>query len=218
MPDAVSFLADLEAKENESVQRITAANMAVIAAEGFQGTDVLRLEMRSVIEAVEVAALWVQDSDSLEVKMGLAARCGDGARHLKVLGDRLGALGQPPAGFDPRQGGYSKLFAFFRSLQTTAERTAGFLAQGAANVGRMLALAGFFDDRGDAETARLYREQLLTDERRYVLDGRQALLEILANEESQTRARRASFRAMELFGEIQDGALMRRFLTRSVRK
>jgi hypothetical protein len=187
--------------------------------EGFAITDILRLEVRAVIEAIEVAALWLPDSETVEMKIALAGRCGDGARQFEALVERLGALGVPLGTFDPRHGGYSKLYAFFRSLQTTEERSAaGLLTVGRVNLARFEALAAMCQDKGDAETAQLYSERLMGDGLRQVAEGRRLVLAAVPNEESQARARRATYRTLEVVGEIQDPALLRKFLTRSVHK
>jgi hypothetical protein len=219
MPDAATFLTELEAKNHDSFRNLASGYVTAVTKENFQVADLLRLEMKSVIETIEVAALWLPDAETLALKMALATRCGDGARHLDRLAERLAALGVPLGPFDPRQGGYSKLFAFLRSLQTIEERTsAGFMALGTVNLLRFESLAIVCDGQGDNETARLYREQLIGDEQRHVTVGKQMLVEVVTQEESQARARRAAFRTVELLGELQDPGLMRKFLRTSLRK
>ena len=41
---------------------------------------------------------------------------------------------------------------------------------------------------------------------------------VAESEESQARARRTTYRTVEVVGELQDPALLRKFLTRSVKK
>jgi hypothetical protein len=196
-----------------------AAYLSGLAKEGMSVADALKLELRGVVEAVEVAALWLPDSEQLTMKVALASRCGDCARHFQLVADRLAALGVAPDSFDPRHGGYSKLFAFFRSLQTTEERTAaGFVTLGALTLTRFEAVASFCQDKGDPETAALYRGPLSEDERRHVDAGRHLLISVAETEESQARARRSTYRTVEVVGEVQDPALLRKFLLRSVKK
>ena len=115
----------------------------------------------------EVAALWITDCDDLEMKLSLAEQCGDSARQCRKLSERLGTLGV--AGYDPRDGGYSKLFAFLRSLQTTEERSsAGYLTGRALSMARLGALAGFCERKGDGDSARLLGVE--------IVDARAALL------------------------------------------
>src|SRR5262245_34657893 len=210
------FVAELQGKNLEALRRLASQYGAALGQESCGVTDVLKLEIKSIIEAIEVAALWIPDADPLAMKIALAQQCGNGARHFELLAGRLGGLGIEPSSFDPRYGGYSKLFAFFRSLQTGEERAAaGFLTLRGTSVLRFEILAGFCHEKGDPETARLFRETLAPDEQKQIEAGRQALLELAVNEESQARARRAAYRTIELVGEIHDPALLRKFLNKS---
>jgi hypothetical protein len=218
MVDAASYVSELESKHLESYRRVIADLLATLGKENLAVTDLLKLEMRGVLEAIEVAALWLPDSEELEMKVALARRAGDCAQQFQLLSERLTALGVLPAAFDVRFGGYSKLFAFFRSLQTTEERAAaGFLTLGALNLNRFAALAQWCRERGDEETAALYA-RLTEDEQRHVDEGRSRLVSVAVDEESQARARRSTYRTIEVVGELQDPGLLRRFLSRSVRK
>jgi hypothetical protein len=219
MVDAATYVSELESKHHEAFRQLAASYMAAMAKENLSVVDALKLEMRAVIEAIEIAALWLPDSDELGMKIALAARCGDCARNVQKIADRLQALGVSPGSFDPRHGGYSKLFAFFRSLQTIEERSAaGFVTLGSLNILRFAAIATWSEQSGDAETAALYRGPLTQDEQRHSDDGRRLLIAVATGEESQARARRTTYRTNELVGELQDPALLRKFLLRSVKK
>jgi hypothetical protein len=219
MVDAASYVSELESKHLDSFRRVVAAYTATVAQENLSVADVLKLEMRGVVEAIEVAALWLPDSDELHMKLALATRAGDCARQFQLLGDRLEGIGVSATSFDARHGGYSKLFAFFRSLQTTEERAAaGFLTLGGLNLTRFEALAQWCDERGDAETAALYRSRLIEDEQRHLDAGRGLLVGVAETEESQARARRATYRTVEVVSELQDAGLLRKFLSRSLKK
>jgi len=219
MVDAATYVSELEGKHQDSFRQLVASYTASLAKENLGVPDLLKLEMRSVVEAIEVAALWLPDSEELDMKLALARRAGDCAQHFNLLGQRLESHGVSPTSFDARHGGYSKLFAFFRSLQTTEERAAaGFLTLGGLNLTRFEALAQWCQERGDSDTAALYRGRLGDDEQRHLDDGRELLVAVAASEESQARARRTTYRTVELVGELQDPALLRKFLTRSVKK
>jgi hypothetical protein len=218
MVDATTFVTELEGKHQESYRQVVAAYVAGLGKESMSVADALKLELRAVFEAIEVAALWLPDSDDLKMKVALATRCGESARHVQLISDRLVALGVPPESFDPRHGGYSKLFAFFRSLQTGEERAAaGFVTMGSLSQLRFEAMGQFCEEKGDPDTATLYRGPLAEDERRHVSAGRQLLIAAAETEESQARARRSTYRTIELVGEIQDVSLLRKFLLRSKR-
>jgi hypothetical protein len=219
MPSAEAYVQELEDKNATSFQRLLAAYAETVRKEDFSPADILRLELKAIIEGTEVAALWLSETDSLELKLALATQCGAGARHFAAIRERLAALGVDPSSYDARFGGYSKLFAFMRSLQTTEERAcAGPLTSRAFNVQRLEVLAVHCEGKGDAETARLLRDPLIRDERAHVDEGRRTLIELLGTEEAQARARRAAFRTIELGGEVYEGALLRKFLSRSLIK
>lgn len=219
MVDASTYVTELENKHLNSFRQLVGSYVSGLAAEKLTVADALRLDMRAVVEAIEVAALWLPDSEELDMKIALAARAGDCARQFRLLSERLHALGVAPASFDPRFGGYSKLFAFFRSLQTTEERAAaGFLTLGAVTLMRFEALATWCEEQGDAETATLYRDRLVEDEQRHVHEGRRILVTVAESEEAQARARRTTYRTVEVVGELQDPALLRKFLSRSLKK
>jgi hypothetical protein len=218
MVDAATYVSELEGKHQDSFRQLVAAFVASLTKENFTVPDVLKLEMRGVVEAIEVAALWLPDSE-LDMKIALARRAGDCADHFGLLGQRLEASGVALASFDARYGGYSKLFAFFRSLQTTEERAAaGFLTLGGLNLIRFEALAQWCQERGDADTAALYRGRLSEDEQRHADGGRDLLVAAADSEESQARARRTTYRTVELVGELHDPGLLRKFLSRSMKK
>jgi hypothetical protein len=201
----------MDTKNQTSIERLVGALSAVIAKEGFEVADVLRLLLKAAVEGAEVAALWVTDCDDLAAKLVLAEQCGEGAKHCRLIAARLGAIGVDLSSYDPRDGGYSKLFAFLRSLQTPEERSsAGHLTLKAMAIARLKALAAYCEEKGDGETARIFREVLTPDETRYYEEGRRALALSATNEESQARARRAAYRALELVGESQDPLQLRR--------
>jgi hypothetical protein len=206
-----NFVTELDAKNQASIQRIVDALMPALVKEGFEPVDVLRLIFKATIEAAEVAALWVSDCDDLEMKLSLAEQCGDGARQCRRLAERLAELGV--TGYDPRDGGYSKLFAFLRSLQTAEERAAaGFVTAKALSMARLAALSAFCTEKGDSDTARLLGQELLEAERRYYEKGKRTLTESASNEESQARARRSAYRTLELAGEMAEPLQLRKTL------
>jgi hypothetical protein len=216
MVNADSFVADTEFKNQESFRGLLASGyLPALAGDGASIADMLRLETKMAIEAIEVAAIWIVDSDSLDMKILLGTLCGVHARQFSQLQERLSTLGLAPGSYDPRQGGYSKLFAFLRSLQTNEERAAtGLLTLGGAAVARLEALLSVCEAKGDVETAALIRSDLLPDEQRRVDAGREKLTFLTPVEDSQARARRAIFKTIELLGEIFEPGGLRRSLGR----
>ena len=213
MAAADNFVTELDAKNHTSIERVITALNAGMAKEGFEVTDVLRLAVKATVEDTEVAALWVADCDDLEMKLSLAEQCGDGARQCRRLVARMAELGV--AGYDPRQGGYSKLFAFLRSLQTPEERSAaGHVTGKALSMARLRALAAFCAEKGDSDTARLLGEELLEAERRYYDEGKRTLTSVAVNEESQARGRRSSYRTLELAAEMAEPLQLRKLMAK----
>jgi hypothetical protein len=209
MAAADTFVSELDAKNQLSIQRVIDALGVGLAKEGLEAPDILRLTAKATIEAAEVAALWVADCEDLEMKLSLAEQCGDGARQYREVAARLEALGQ--GAYDPRDGGYSKLFAFLRSLQTAEERSAaGYVTAKALSMARLATLAAACREKGDAETASLLADGLLTQERRYYEEGKRLLMAAATNEESQARGRRSAYRTLELATEMVEPLQLRR--------
>ncbi len=211
MPDAERFITDFHAKNQASLERHLVAFRAALAKEALDVVDVLRLAMKDSIEAAEVAALWFADCDDLNMKIGFAEQCGSAARHYRLIAGHIAALGSDT--FDPRSGGYSRFFGFLRSLQTPEERAAaGLVTLRTFNIGRLSVFADLADDRQDAETAAIFREQVTTDEHRVFETGWRQLIASSSTEESQARGRRAAFRIVELAAEAADPLQLRKAL------
>jgi hypothetical protein len=216
MAAADTFVSELDAKNQDpkhmvSIPRVIELLGTGLAKEGFEVTDVLRLVIKTTIEATEVAALWVTDCEDLEMKLSLAEQCGDGARQCREVAARLAALGQGP--YDPRDGGYSKLFAFLRSLQTPEERSAaGYVTAKALSMARLTALAALCREKGDAQTASLLADTLLPKEQGYYQEGKHLLIAAATNEESQARGRRSAYRTIELTTEMVEPLQLRKLL------
>src|SRR5204863_9372179 len=131
-----------------------------------------------------------------------ARRCGQ----VAVRGAELGLRD-----YDPRDGGYSKLFAFLQSLQTAEERAAaGYVTNKSLSIARLQALMTLASDKGDAQTARLLAEGILAHERRYYEDGKRLLEQVALNEESQARGRRSAYRTLELATEMVEPLQLRK--------
>jgi hypothetical protein len=220
MVNADVFVAELEFKNQESFRGLVASGyLPALAGDGASVADMLRLETKFGIEFIEAAAIWIADSESLEMKILLGTQCGVHARQYQRLQDRLSTLGLAPGSYDPRQGGYSKLFAFLRSLQTSEERAAtGLLTLGGSAVARLSALAAVCEEKGDTETRDLLRNELIPDEQRRTDEGRDRLVLLTGAEDSQARARRSIYKTIELLGELYEPGALKRVLGRAARK
>ena len=220
MVNADVFVSELEFKNQESFRGLVASGyLPALAGDGASVADMLRLETKFAIEFIEAAAIWIADSDSLEMKILLGTQCGVHARQYQRLQDRLSALGLAPGSYDPRQGGYSKLFAFLRSLQTSEERAAtGLLTLGGSAVARLSALAAVCEEKGDTDTKDLLRNELIPDEQRRSDEGRDRLVLLTTADDSQARVRRSIYKTIELLGELYEPGALKRVLGRAARK
>src|SRR5437773_5008744 len=81
---------------------------------------VLKTEMKES----EIAATWIPATTEIDVKLGLARQCGDEAKHYRLIEKRLLELGVKLEGFSPLAAGYSPLFQWLKTLDTTVERIA----------------------------------------------------------------------------------------------
>jgi uncharacterized ferritin-like protein (DUF455 family) len=137
-------------------------------------TQMLQVALANEIGVSELAAAWMPSTQELDVKLAFARQAGDEAGHFQLVAERLAALGFDVEAF--RMPASSPLFDYLRSLTTTVERVAAGLftlesIAYAVNENFM----SFCQQRGDAETARIYREYIQPDERAHQLLGRSLL-------------------------------------------
>jgi hypothetical protein len=215
-----AFVAEIKFKNQEAFRGLVVSGyLPALAGDGASIADMLRLEAKFAIEAIEVAAIWIADTESLEMKIALGTHCGIQASHYQKLQERLSGLGLAPGSYDPRQGGYSKLFAFLRSLQTSEERVAtGLLTLGGASLARLESLASHCDEKADSASGEILRTAIIPDERQRTDEGRERLVLLATSEDCQARARRAIFKTVELLGEAFEPGAIRRTIGRGSRR
>ncbi len=161
--------------------------------------EIVAAALREEIEVSEVAALWMPGEFDLELKLAFARLCGDGARHYRLLAERLQALAGSASRLDPLARGHSPLFRYLKGLETPSERLAAgaFARKGLALV-RSGALAEMCQEQGDLEAARLYREVIGPEGAEHHQLGRRLLVRFAVTPEDQERARRAVARTLQL--------------------
>lgn len=203
------FLAELDGQLQAALAKIGEAAKTPPAGD-ITIRDLLMVALRNEIEASEEAAMWLVGERDAELKLGLARQCGDEARHYRLIADRLRELGADLSSFDPLSRGTSPMFRYLKTLETPAERVAAgpYAREGVAIV-RNQVFAEFCDARGDAETARLYREIIGPDEQYHHELGRKMLLRYAVVPEDQERVRRAVARTLQLAEEIQEAARLK---------
>ena len=208
--ESQEFVARLDEQIGAILSRLGQMSAAGTASETLTVERLLRLALKNELEATELAAIWLATTQELDVKLALARQCGDEAKHYRMIAERLEAMGVDAAGIDPRVGGYSPLFEFLRSLESTPARVAAgqFTREGLALV-RNQAFIEFCEARGDHETAALYREVIQPDEQHHHELGRRLLLRYAITVADQQVAHDAARRTLELAEEVQETARMK---------
>jgi uncharacterized ferritin-like protein (DUF455 family) len=211
------FIAELDASNQAVLDRMKEMDDANAAA-GADGPPIaamLRAALKNELEATELAARWMPSTEQLDLKLALARQVGDESRHLALLADRLRALGHDPYDPDPLSLPWSPLFQYLEGLTDPVERIAAahFTREGIALV-KNLQFAALCEERGDAETAELYRETINADEQHHHNLGRGLLKRYAVDEASQERARTAAARTLELAEETQAAAFAKKGVAR----
>jgi uncharacterized ferritin-like protein (DUF455 family) len=203
------FLASLAEANQALLARIDAGTRQEPAGE-VTVRQLLRLALKNELEASELAARWMADSPELDAKLAFARQCGDEAKHYHLIVQRLAALGDDLTGFDPLAAGYSPLFQYLATLETTVERAAaGPYTREALALVRNQAFIEFCDSQGDRETAELYETVIQPDEAHHHHLGERLLRAYATDDESQERARAVSARVLTLAEELQEIARMK---------
>jgi uncharacterized ferritin-like protein (DUF455 family) len=210
------FIASLEAESRALLEKIGEKSSAGEAPGELGVPQLLKLALRNEYEATELAAAWLVDTPELDAKLAFARQCGDEAKHYRWIEERLAALGVELAGFDPGAGGPSPVLAYLKTLKGTAERAAaGPFTRESLAVVRNEIFARFCEARGDAETARLYRERIQPDEQHHHDLGRRLLLKYAKTPEAQARARAAAVETLRLAEEVQELARLKAGISRA---
>lgn len=211
-----AFLAELDAQVKGALARIEAGARGGEPGPELTVAKLLVVALRNELEAAEEAALWITQERDVEVKLALARQCGDEARHYRLIAERLGALGVDAGKIDPTAQGPTKMFEYLQGLGTTVERVAAgqFTREALAGV-RNQVFIELCEARGDAETARLYRDVIQPDEAHHHQLGRKLLARLATSPEAQDLARRAAARTLEVAEELQELARLKAGITRA---
>lgn len=185
-------LGETETLEAESQGRVEVVNL-------------LRLALKSELEASELAALWMPSTPEVDAKMCLALQCGDEMKHYGLISGRLGQLGEDLAGFDPLADGHSPLYQYLRGLRTTVERIAGgpFASEAIAQV-RNRQFVAFCRSVGDSQTADLYQDVIQPEEAHHHRLGREILERHAVTAELQELAFAATRNTLAIADELRN--------------
>ena len=210
------FVAELDAANRIVLDRMRALDDEnAKTADPPPVSEMLRSALRNELEATELAARWMPSTAELDVKLALARQVGDESRHLQLIAGRLRELGEDPFLPDPMAQPWSPLFLYLESLSVLAARIAAahFTREGIALI-KNEQFATLCEERGDTDTARLYRESINVDERHHHDLGRTLLKRYAISPEAQAAARAAAQRTLELAEETQQAAFEKKNVAR----
>ena len=209
--NADDFVAELIGENHQLLARLAPAAMLTNEVAGdLAPVKLLRAALKNEIEASEIAARWLPTAESIALKLALARQAGDEAKHYALIEERLRALGDDLAGFNPLAAGYSPMFQYLASLATDIERVAaGQFTREAIAVVKNRQFIELCERAGDDATARLYREIIEPDERFHHEMGVKFLRELAVDADSQALARAARLRTIEVAEELQNLAFTR---------
>ncbi|MFP5263518.1 MAG: ferritin-like domain-containing protein [Blastocatellia bacterium] len=210
------FVAVLAEENRASLERLERLSAAGDAPEELTVGRLLRVALKNELEAAEVAAIWMNTTSELDVKLAFARQVGDEAKHYRLISERLAQIGVDSDKIDPREGGYSALFEYLRALQSTAARVAaGQFTREAIALVRNQCFIEFCRSRGDHETAALYSDRIQPDEQRHHELGRLLLARYAVTADEQNVAQQAARRTLELAEEIQEVARLKAGVSRA---
>lgn len=221
--DSADFLRELDQNVSDHLRRISENIAAAEPGASIGVPELLATALRKELEAAEEAAMWMASETDVEVKLALARQCGDEAKHYRLIEERLRQMNAdtPRPHIDrqiqnPLEGGYSPMFAFLKSLETTVERVAAgqFTREALAKVHNQ-AFIDYCEAKGDPDTARLYRDIIQPDEGYHHELGRKLLARLASTPEEQEKARKASARTLEIAEEIQEISRLKKGIARA---
>jgi 1,2-phenylacetyl-CoA epoxidase catalytic subunit len=165
----------------------------------------LRLALKSELEASELAGLWLPTTPEVDAKMCLAQQCGDEMKHYGLISQRLTELGEDLSGFDALADGHSPLYQYLRGLRTTVERIAAgpFTSEAIATV-RNTQFVAFCRSSGDEGTARLYSEVIQPEEMHHHELGRHVLEKYATTPQLQELAAAAVRNTLAIADELRN--------------
>lgn len=164
----------------------------------------LRLALKSELEASELAGFWMPTTPEVDGKMVLALQCGDEMKHYGLISQRLVDLGEDLSGFDPLADGHSPLYQYLRGLRTTVERVAAgpFANEAIAQI-RNAQFVNFCRSVGDEGTARLYEDVIQPEEAHHHQVGREYLENHLTTPDLQELAAAAVRNTLAIADELR---------------
>lgn len=202
---SIEFVASLSAEMDRLFAQLGEHETLVAESEGrVDVVTLLQLALKSELEASELAGFYLPTTAEMDVKMMLAAQCGDEMKHYQLISTRLAELGQDLADFDAMADGHSPLYQYLRGLRTTVERVAGgpFAREAIAEV-RNAQFIAFCRSVGDDVTARLYEETIHPEEIHHNRSARRILERYAITPELQELAAAAARNTLAIADELR---------------
>jgi 1,2-phenylacetyl-CoA epoxidase catalytic subunit len=167
--------------------------------------SLLKLALKSEIEASELAGYWMPSTPEVDAKLALAQQCGDEMKHYALISQRLVELGEDLTDFDPLADGHTPLYQYLRGLRTTVERIAAgpFASEAIAEI-RNSQFVLFCQSVGDEETARLYAETIQPEEVHHHHLGRDILIKYATTPDLQELAAAAVRNTLAIADELRN--------------
>jgi hypothetical protein len=203
--DGSEFIAGLVAEMEALFARLGEQEALEAESQGqVEVQTLLRLALKSELEASELAGLWMPTTPEIEVKLLFAEQCGDEMKHYALICGRLAELGEDLTTFSPLEEGYSPLYQYLRGLRTTVERVAGgpFAREAIAEV-RNAQFIAFCNSVGDHDTARLYEETIHPEEIHHNRIARRVLERYAVTPELQELAAAAARNTLAIADELR---------------
>jgi len=89
MSAGTQFANDLESYVTKRLSALDLIKEPDVHADQAEVVRRLKMAMKSELEASEVAALWMQTTPEIEVKLALARQAGDEAKHYRLIEKHL---------------------------------------------------------------------------------------------------------------------------------
>lgn len=206
MSTGVQFASDLEKYVTGKLSALELIKETEIsAADRSEVVRRLKMALKNELEASEVAALWMQTTPEIEVKLALARQAGDEAKHYRLIEKHLESMNVDLTGFNPAADGYGPMYQLLATFKSTVERIgAAQFTREALALKKNEQFIEFCEAAGDHKTAELYRTQIQPDEEWHVHLGRDVLAKYANTPELQAQARKAVEAVLDLAVKIQN--------------
>lgn len=195
--DPTAFVRELEAFKAERLSSMATSGPAALGESPADAQRLLEVALVNEINVSELAAAWTPSTPELDVKLAFARQAGDEAGHFQLVADRLASLGFDMATF--KQPAENRLFQYLKGLSSTVERVAAglFTLESIAYAVNETFIV-FCEQRGDTETARIYRAYIQPDERAHQELGQKLLAKYAHTPELQQMARETVGKVLEI--------------------